>query len=254
MQRTSPAIAGAPRKHQPDLPQVLAHLPTIDMPDVDFVAPMAISASLTLKGAASRSGQFCSAGLARPQGEVMSTINSKTKLLASDLKLISGIQTHLQNGPSIQIDGTLYTIPQLVSELQERVTAFQATIAARTAWQNAINQENSRVAETKAFVSALRQMLRLMFASSITTLADLGVPPRKPRKADPLTRVVAAEKLRATRKARNTMSKKQKAKIRGTVPTTLALTVPATPGNAPSISPVEDPMASEAGAASHRVA
>ena len=75
----------------------------------------------------------------------------------------------------------------------------------------------------------------LMFGGSIDTLATFGLEPRKtPATVPPVEKVVAVQKALATRKARNTMGPKQKAKIKGTVPATAPATPPAAPSPTPA--------------------
>ena len=90
-----------------------------------------------------------------------------------------------------------------------------------------------RARKTKALVSTCIQSISLSFAGQVDTLADFGLTPRKARVVTPEEQVIAAAKAKATRAARHTMGKKQKAAIKGTVAPT-----PAPAGWAPAPAPL----------------
>jgi hypothetical protein len=147
----------------------------------------------------------------------MSHIN-KTTTVSRDLKMIEGIKKHLGNVSSVVIASKSYTPQQCVDVLQARVDAVNAAAAARATFLNLVQAARAEIAQTKQFVSALRQAIYLMFSSAIDILADFGVPAHKARKPPPPTKTaVTVEKAKATRAARHTMGKKQKLAIKGTV-------------------------------------
>jgi hypothetical protein len=83
-----------------------------------------------------------------------------------------------------------------------------------------IDVEKAKIAETQQYVAALRHIVRGMFAASVGTLADFGITLQRTQVT--LTSdeaVLKAARNRATRAARHTASPKQKAKIKGVVPT-----------------------------------
>ena len=80
-----------------------------------------------------------------------------------------------------------------------------------------------------ALTAALKSYLVNEYGTTSTVLSDFGFAPRKVTPRNPVTKVVAAERLRATRKERGTMGAVQKSKIKGTVPATIEIqTVPGT--------------------------
>ncbi len=80
----------------------------------------------------------------------------------------------------------------------------------------------------------MKQTLLVFYAGQVQTLTDFGLTARKTPVVSPETMVAAAAKAKATRAARHTLGKKQKAKITGTVVTTApAVPPPATPPAAP---------------------
>jgi hypothetical protein len=176
----------------------------------------------------------------------MSNPNTSTQV-ARDMQLVAGIKKHLNNA-SLIIAGKTYTAADAVNILQARIDAANAIPPAKAAWQNLVKLARSEVAQTKLFVSALRQAIRIMFSQAVDTLADFGISPQKTRKTPtPAKKVVTTAKIRATRAARHTMGKTQKLEIEGTVPPVLTIK---TTGTKPEVSaPVPDaPLASASGA------
>jgi hypothetical protein len=170
---------------------------------------------------------------------------SKTRATqqSNALALIAGIQKHLATTP-ITVDSTTYTAANVVTMLQSRVTASNAVVAATAAFHAAVQADQDPV--LTAFILKLTQAIRIMYASSPSVLADFGIAPPKPRVVSPETKVLAAAKAKATRKARNTMGSVQKKNVKGTV-----TSVTVTPSGASSAaSPEPAPAAGGAAPAS----
>jgi len=158
-------------------------------------------------------------------------VNTRSKQQASLQKMIDGVKKHEQTLPVLTVGGTSYKPADILAVLQARLDAANAALSTRATWQSAVKADHDERAKTKGFVSGLRQALLVAYAGSIDTLADFGLVGRKPRVISPEKKLAAAEKAKATRAARHTMGKKQKAKIKGEP----AQPAPATP---PSASPV----------------
>jgi hypothetical protein len=172
--------------------------------------------------------------------------NNRPKQLASDQKLIDGLNKHASTIGTMLINGVGHKPADLVPVLQGRLDAARAVDAARPVWQNAVQVDRDERAKTKALVSGLRQALAIAFAGSIDTLADFGLTPRKPRVVSPEKKAAAAAKAKATRQARNTMGKVQKKDVKGAVTATLVVTPiggsqPAAPAGAPAVTPSATP-------------
>ncbi len=130
----------------------------------------------------------------------------------------AGIDKYLANEPSIPIDGTAMTPADLKKALQKHIAAADGTQAAHAAWLSASGAETTLHDDTVSTLASLRSFVVLKFGSkNQTTLTDFGFPPRVRKVPTPETKAAAAEKAAATRAARHTMGKRQKAKITGTV-------------------------------------
>ncbi len=136
----------------------------------------------------------------------------------SDQKMSAGIKKYLVNIPSLSVAGQDMTPAQLAQMFDERVASTQDVQAATAARTTAVKANRDNRAKTASTVSAITNIVRGMFSNSPSTLAEFGLTPRKVAQKSTTTKKVAALKAKATRAARHTMGKDQKANIKGAVP------------------------------------
>jgi hypothetical protein len=144
----------------------------------------------------------------------MSTVNRQITL-GQDQKMIAGIQKNLAN-KSFTVSDKSYTTPEVVAVYQGRINTGQAVAAARAAWQAAVKANRAQSSQTASFSTPFQAIVKTMFQDP-ATLADFGLSPRKANGKTVQTKATAVAKNLATRKARGTMGKKQKASIKGNV-------------------------------------
>jgi hypothetical protein len=140
--------------------------------------------------------------------------NNKNTRMNSEQQLKKGAQKHLKQ--PVVIDGEKYPLPEIVAVLEARMQATAEVVAARAEWEAKVRAERQKLAETKRFVSGLRQTVLIMFATSNHILADFGLSARRPRRE--LTAVEKVERVAralSTRAARHTMGPRAKEKIKG---------------------------------------
>jgi hypothetical protein len=147
---------------------------------------------------------------------------SRPDRTSADQKLIDGMGKHGAAITAILIGGVSQTPAQMIAALQERIDDANAVLASKATWQSAVAKDKAGSARSQPYVARLRQALLAAFAGQVDVLADFGLTGRKTRVVTPEEKMTAAAKARATRAARHTMGKKQKAAIKGTLP-------PATP-------------------------
>ena len=170
----------------------------------------------------------------------MSTITSKHSkaiALAGIQALVAGMQKHFPNG-SFMFGNVTYTTASFVQAIQALEDALTAVNAAQATARDAVRARRAAQANVAPLMRDLRTFLRATF-SSAATLADFGLTPiRAPRPLDSEQRATATAKLRATRLARGTKSKKQKLAIKGDVTgvvvTPVTLAGPSSPTAAPA--------------------
>jgi hypothetical protein len=150
----------------------------------------------------------------------MSTTTSKTSkatALASVQALINGTNKRFPNG-TFSIGNTTYTTAALVQLLESLAHAITAVNAAEATTADAVVARRGIEAKVNPVIRDYRRFLRVSFGTATEALADFGLTPpkaRAPRTSE--QKAAAAAKLRATRAARGTASKKQKATIKGKV-------------------------------------
>jgi len=162
---------------------------------------------------------------------------------ARDGQVIVGIKKDLQNVSSLPIGGTTFTMATIETLIQSRIDAANAVDVARANWLQATAKYEALNAQVTPVVRGLRNYVINAFGENSPVLADFGFTPPKKAVLTPEQNVAKALKAAATRKARGTMGKKEKLKIKGTV----ATAGPATPASpvpspAPTATPPTNPV------------
>jgi hypothetical protein len=185
---------------------------------------------------------------------VMSIITSspnKATALARVQALMAGTEKHFPNG-SFTLGNTTYTTASLVQALKSLEDALAAVDAAQSGARDAVSALRATEATLAPLLRDYRSFLRATFSTAASQLADFGLPPIKARK--PLSseeRATATAKMRATRVARGTRSKKQKLAVKGNVTGVVVTPVTNTGPSSPTATPAEPaPAAPAAGPAS----
>ncbi len=171
---------------------------------------------------------------------------AKSKERDRDTKLASGTQAHLSNLASLKIDGTDYTIPDILARLGTRIGLLDQATTARVDLKKAVTAEKLDRPTFNQFVSGFRDILLGMYRNDPKTLADFGLAPHKTTKPKVETKATAIQKSAATREARHTMGKKQKKEIKGVLPAPAPEPSPA-PAPAPSPAPAPAPAPAPSG-------
>jgi hypothetical protein len=141
--------------------------------------------------------------------------------IAADTKLVAGVQTYFAPGNvTVTVGGVVLTSAQLVTTLQSRVNATNARTTAKANLVKAVADGTTLLATTQPIVETVKQVVLMNYSNQPDVLTVFGVSPRKVPVALTLEEKAAkAAKAAATRIARNTMGPKQKAKVKGVVPT-----------------------------------
>jgi hypothetical protein len=142
---------------------------------------------------------------------------SKALALSSVEGLIAGTQTHFPDD-KVTLGSTKYTTASLVQRFQRLADAINSLNAAQAAAADALTALLAVHADVGPLMKAYKRFVLAVFFDSTQTLADFRLtPPKVPAPRTAEQQAVAAAKLRATRKARGTTSRKQKLAIKGDV-------------------------------------
>jgi hypothetical protein len=146
----------------------------------------------------------------------MSRVTEDTITKANN-RLIAGLRKHYA-GKSLVINGKTWTGAQLIQVLTAEDDQITAKNAAHAAWLRAVQLLRPTIKANHQLRLALYNMLEITHGPRATVLTDFGLELRAPRKTQSgQTKLLAVEKRRATRAARNTMGPKQRKKVKGVV-------------------------------------
>jgi hypothetical protein len=142
---------------------------------------------------------------------------NKATALTRVQAIIAGTQKHFP-ASTFTLGNTAYTTATLIQALQSLENALAALAAAHVSVKDAGTALRDIQAKVGPLMRDYRRFVLAAFSTAAQELADFGLPPPKARK--PLSsekRAAATAKLRGTRKARGTTSKKQKLAVKGDV-------------------------------------
>jgi hypothetical protein len=114
------------------------------------------------------------------------------------------------SGKSIILDEKPYTGQALAEMCARSISAEEAVQAAYREWRNAVARRDAIRDDSAPVFQSLQRFIQATRSKSSQAVAEFGFKPiDKPVKSAE-TKAAAVEKLRATRKARHTMGKRQK--------------------------------------------
>jgi hypothetical protein len=179
------------------------------------------------------------------------TVNVTTQKADAVLQLqalLHGIQLKLPGVDPFLLYRLTLSRDELVKRIQTRLDTAIATKASRQAMHNAVAAERAAQAEFKPIRSALRSYLAGVYSANAPELQEFGfVQNRRPAKTV-ASKAAAVAKGKATRVARATKGRKQKAAIKGAP---AASTAPAASGATPAATaPAAAPSAANPAATS----
>jgi hypothetical protein len=152
--------------------------------------------------------------------------------------LLAGLPKYCPNSV-FTIAGQSYTTPQVVALITSILNVKNAAAPAKATWVAARQAITTTEAQDGQIVKGIREVVALMFTNAPDTLASLAIAPKKsPRPLTTLQRAAAEAKAKATRLARGTTSKKQKATVQGNVTGATIVPVLAPTPAAPATPPV----------------
>jgi hypothetical protein len=183
---------------------------------------------------------------------------SKAATLARVQALISGLQKRFPSG-QFTLGNVAYTTASLVQLFESLVKAIEAVDAAHASVKDAVAALREAQAKVGPIEGAFKRFVLAMYGNATQILADFGLePPKAPAPRTSEEKAAATAKLRATRAARGTTSKKQKLAVKGNV-TGVEITPITAPSahptaTAPAQPPPSPPAVTTAGAPSAPVA
>ncbi len=148
----------------------------------------------------------------------MSTKENQAAVIARLGKRITALKQYGQNVTQIPINGQPYAPLDLEGIYQKGIDDRTQTQAKRAEVHNLVTETRQDDAVRRVIDAGLRSWVVGTFGTNSQAMVDFGFPPPRARKTKAETKAQAVQKGQATRKARHTMGKKQKAIIKGSVP------------------------------------
>jgi hypothetical protein len=155
-------------------------------------------------------------------------MTNSNSIAAACNQRIEGLKKHVTAKTEILINGESSSLAQTIAIYQGSLDARSALKAARNQAEVALQEWNAAEATRSSMDAGLKQWVFAKFGPSSQEAKDMGFTPRKVGKKSVATKNGAVEQSAATREARHTMGKKQKARIKGTVVVPTAPAAPAT--------------------------
>jgi len=147
----------------------------------------------------------------------MTTI-SRVTTQGRDKQVLHGIETELQTVATLYLGSETFTPATLADFVQNRINLANAIDTTRAAWEAALSEYDAVNKQTDLVISDLRHTVMGLYGRRSSQLASFGFSPNRIPVLSSEQRATAAKKAKATRRARGTRGKKQKALVKGVVP------------------------------------
>ncbi len=172
---------------------------------------------------------------------------TKVDLQALYQAVISGLLAFYAPTDTFLMKSGTYTRDDLVLKFQAFVASLETTKNSNRQWRQDIQAERALELEVTPLRVGVRAVAQTRFGKDGTQLIQFGFQPAKVRVQTPASKVLAAAKAKATREARGTLTKKEKAALQGTVTTvTVGKPAPQAGGGATAPLPSTAPAAGSA--------
>jgi hypothetical protein len=166
---------------------------------------------------------------------------------AAEQRIVDGITKHAAFIPTYFLNGIAMPTADVLAVVQRRLDAGKRVEQAKTEWLAAIAAEREERDRSRVFMSTLKQFVLAAFRGQLGLLADFGLVGPKVPSPKPAALVASAVKAKATRAARHTMGKNQRAAIVGSPPSFTVVPVTPTAASTPVAQPAPAPAPSSAG-------
>ncbi len=177
--------------------------------------------------------------------------NNRTTRNTAIAQLLSGFQKHWDLG-GLHLNSETLEPKEVTASLRAVIEAGARVAEARGALAAALHDEEAVLAEKADVITCLKQVVTNAFKNKPDVLADFGLGPRARKQLTVKEKLDAVTKQLATRDARGTKGKRQKAAIHGAPVATHATEAPAAPTVPPTpIAPPTPALNGHVGATSN---
>jgi hypothetical protein len=167
-------------------------------------------------------------------GEIMPINQNNAKIIEQSSQRLKALRKHVTaTKATMTVDGQPYKLADLIAAYQDAIDTREALIEHRAAFDKALAARDSADLTRLTIDQGLRAWVATQFGARSTQAQEFGFLPRKVGTVSVKTKSHAVDQSLATREARGTKGKREKAKIKGVV-TVAAPAVPATINPSPS--------------------
>lgn len=157
----------------------------------------------------------------------MSSNQNNAKIVATLNQRLAALKKFVTTKTQMPINGQLMKPSDVTAIYQDALDTRSAAETQRVAYEQALEARDRANTTRLATDEGLTAWVTAQFGARSQTASEFGFSPRKVGEKSAQTKATAVVKLRATREARMTMGKRQKANIKGTIPVPTAPAVPA---------------------------
>jgi hypothetical protein len=152
------------------------------------------------------------------------TPSNKPTLVSRHVALVTALQAAPET--DFALGGKTYPKATLLAQLSTYVAAHQAAGTAKQQWQKAVGEQKAALEATRPIRAQLKTLFQAKLGKTNPDITTYGFDPAKTPKRTVKTLATAVAKSKATRTARHTLGKKQKAEIKGLEPSAAPATPP----------------------------
>ena len=149
---------------------------------------------------------------------ILNLHSNRTDLGQTEARLVTLIQRHAPDAKFV-VNGIEVSAAQLIAHLQQHQEQMLTTDEAHRQLHDAVTAEDQMRVTLRDEVTGFKAYVGTTFGASSPQYVDFGFAPKKAAPMTTAMRTAAIEKLRATRMARHTLGKRQRAAIHGSVAT-----------------------------------
>jgi hypothetical protein len=147
----------------------------------------------------------------------MTGARSISRLITEIPSLVGGLKKRCA-GKQLTVRGRVINVDEAIPKLLNYVTLREAVKPAKGVWQKTVQDAKDAEPEVAELAVDIEDWVRMNYGDQADALADFNMKPHKPRKPSLKARAAGVDKSIATREARLTLPKKEKAKIHGAAP------------------------------------
>jgi hypothetical protein len=147
----------------------------------------------------------------------MSIKQNNANVVTACTKRITGLAKYVKTKTAITIEGQPMKLNDVISVYQASLDTRAAVDSARAVYEKALEARDAAEESRLSLDTGLKAWVASSFGATSQVAKELGFLPPKVGVKSAATKAQAVEKQLATRKARGTGGKRQKAHIKGTI-------------------------------------